>query len=364
MRDAPGRRIAGKYELLERAGEGGMATVWRAVTLGAQGFERPIALKRAHPALAADADFVAMFVEEARVNATLDHPNIVHVHDFGVDEDGDHYLVMEWVEGLDLRALVHAHDVENEHVDWPIVAAIGIEMLRGLHFAHTRITEDGELAPIFHRDVTPQNVMLAASGAVKITDFGLARAMDRARVTVPGVVKGKLSYLAPELTLDGPPSAKSDLFGVGIVLWEALAGQKLFDAATDREVLGMVARADVPWIQDIRDDVSPAIADIVHTALARDPDDRWVDARAMAHALTRALRSLPDPVDADAIAEEVATARRRLGMLSVRRSLADVEREEAARRAAITAALFGTPGQLDDPGGGAAPLPLTTKKRV
>jgi serine/threonine protein kinase len=364
MRDAPGRRIAGKYELLERAGEGGMATVWRAVTIGAQGFERPIAFKRAHPALAADRDFVAMFVEEARVNATLDHPNIVHVHDFGEDEDGLHYLVMEWVEGLDLRALVHAHDLDDEHVEWPIVAAIGIEMLRGLHFAHTRVTEDGDLAPIFHRDVTPQNVMVAASGAVKITDFGLARAMDRARVTVPGVVKGKLSYLAPELTIDAPPSAKSDLFGVGIVLWEALAGQKLFDAPTDREVLGMVARADVPWIQDVRDDVSPEIAEIIHTALARDPGDRWLDARAMGNALARALRRLPDPVDADAIAEEVALARRRLGLVTARRSLADIEREEAERRAAVAAALLGPHGQADDPGGGAAPLPLTTKKRL
>lgn len=345
MTDAPGRRIAGKYELVERAGAGGMATVWRAVTRGAEGFERPVALKRALPVLAADPEFAAMFVEEARVSAALDHPNIVQVHDFGVDEHGQHFLVMEWVEGLDLGSFVHAHDLEEEHVDWPLAAAIAIEVLRALHFAHSRETEDGTPLPVYHRDVTPQNVMLSISGAVKLTDFGLARAMDRARITSPGIVKGKLSYLAPELTIDAPPSPKSDVFGVGIVLWETLAGRKLFDAATDRDTLALVARADVPWIRDVRDDVPEEVAEILHTALARDPRDRWVDARAMSASLTRALRSLPDPIDAHTIAEEVRGARRRLGLATGRRSIADIQREEERRKAQIAAALYGPPIQ-------------------
>ncbi|AKF08044.1 serine/threonine protein kinase [Sandaracinus amylolyticus] len=358
-RDQPGRRIAGKYELVERAGEGGMATVWRAITLGAEGFERPVALKRAHPALAIDPQFVAMFVEEARVNATLDHPNIVHIHDFGSDEHGEHYLVMEWVEGLDLRRLVHAHALVEEQVAWPIAVAIVVEVLRGIYAAHTRETPDGDAAPIFHRDVTPQNVMLAVSGAVKITDFGLARATDRARVTNPGTVKGKLGYLAPELTLDHPPSALTDLFGVGIVLWETLAGERLFDGASDVEILQKVARASVPPIMAIRPDVPPALAEAVHTALARDPAHRFPDVRAMGLALRRVLRDhLDEAPDMHAIAMEVRDAREQLGLGTGRRSVSSLDVEHARR---VRAALFGTSSDERD-ASGAIPLELSRKK--
>jgi eukaryotic-like serine/threonine-protein kinase len=357
MRDAPGRRIAGRYELIERAGEGGMATVWRAATLGAHGFSRPVALKRALPSLASSPEFVEMFVEEARVHASLDHPNIVHVHDFGQDEHGELYLVMEWVDGLDLRTFVHAHDLEEDHVDWEIVAAIGLEVLRGLHFAHTRRLPDGRPSPVFHRDITPQNVMLGAHGSVKVADFGLARAMDRARITSPGMLKGKIAYLAPELVEDATPTAKSDVFGVGIVLWEALAGEKLFDAPTDRDVIARVMRADVPPIQDIRDDVSDAVAEVVHVALARDPADRWADARAMGSALARALRELPELVDAHPIAEQVHDMRRRLARAS--RSIAPRGTDLEQRRT-VAAALHDVPGMAKLPP--PPPLPTFPKK--
>ena len=359
--DVPGRRVAGKYELIEKAGEGGMAVVWRALTMGAEGFERPVALKRAHRSLAADPAFVAMFVEEARVNATLDHPNIVHIHVFGADEQGEHYLVMEWVEGVDLRRLGHGLAIDGAHVPWEIATAIMADVCRGLHVAHTRENAGGDPFPIYHRDVTPQNVLVSTQGVVKITDFGLARAMDRARVTTPGVVKGKLSYLAPELTLDHPPSAQTDLFGVGIVLWETLAGEKLFDGATDLEVIQKVNRASVPPIMAIRPDVPPALAEVVHTALARHPRARFPDARAMATALTRVLRYLDDPVEADAIAETVRRARQALGIATGRKSVQDLDAERTRELAAVRAALFGPP----EPGdlSGAIPLPLTQRKR-
>lgn len=338
-----------------------MATVWRAITLGAQGFARPVAIKRALAALNTDPHLVAMFVEEARVSAHLDHPNIVHIHDFGTDEHGEHYLVMEWVEGLDLRRLVHARAMADEHVSWPIAAAITVEVLRGLHAAHTRETPNGP-SPIFHRDVTPQNVMLGVTGAVKLTDFGLARSMDRARVTRPGTVKGKIGYLAPELIQDQPPSALTDLFGVGIVLWETLAAEKLFDGPTDLDKLRKVARASVPPIMAIRPDVPPELAHVVHTALARDPRERFPDARAMAVALRRVLRMLDEPPDMHAIAEEVRAARDRLGLGTGRRSVADLEAEQQRRNAAVRAALFATPSEELD-ASGTIPLELTRTKK-
>jgi serine/threonine-protein kinase len=364
--DAPGRRIAGKYELIERAGEGGMAAVWRATTLGAQGFARPVALKRALPSLARDPAFIAMFVEEARVSATLDHPNIVHIHDFGMDEDGGYYLVMEWIEGLDLRRFAQAY--EGDPIPWPIAVAMLIDVLNGLHAAHTRETDDGDPAPIFHRDVTPQNVLVSVRGVVKLTDFGLARAMDRARTTTPGVVKGKLAYLAPEILNDAPPSVRTDLYGAGIVLWELLAGRKLYDADTDHEVFEKVMRASVPPISRIRADVPAAIGDVLHTALARDPGRRYRDARSMAAVLSRALRQLEEPADAHAISQAVREARDRLGMPTGRRSLEAIEAEgrrrlesleaDAKRAAEVRAALF--PNSLEP--SGTIPLPLTKKK--
>jgi serine/threonine protein kinase len=361
MRDVPGRRIAGKYELLERAGEGGMAVVWRAMTIGVGGFERPVAVKRTLPALAANPEFVQMFVEEARVGATLDHPNIVHIHDFAADEHGDLYLVMEWVEGLDLRRMAHAHAMEGQVFPWPIASAIMIEVLRGLHAAHTRATETGDVAPVFHRDVTPQNVLVSTKGTVKLTDFGLARAMDRAKVTSPGVVKGKLSYLAPELTRDAPPSVQTDVFGVGIVLWETLAGERLFDAPTDREVIEKVALASVPDIRELRPEVPPALADIVRTALSVDPAHRYRTAREMVTAIARVLRTLDGPVDGDVIAESVLKAREWAGIATGRRSVEDLEAERLRRTEAVRTALLAPPDL--EGGSGAIPLLLDRKKQ-
>ncbi len=138
MADTPGTMLAGRYQLVEQAGEGGMATVWRALTRGAAGFLRPVAVKRIRPELAVDPSFVAMFVEEARVGADLTHPNVVQIHDFGEDEHGHHFLVMEWVEGVDLRRWSQSYIKAGWHAPWHLVAAIGIEALRGLGAAHGR----------------------------------------------------------------------------------------------------------------------------------------------------------------------------------------------------------------------------------
>jgi serine/threonine protein kinase len=313
MTDQPGRVLAGKYELVEQIGRGGMAVVWRGMTHGANGFARPIAIKRIESQVIGFAEVVEMFVEEARVGALLNHPNIVQVFDFGQDEDGHHFLVTELVNGLHLGQWVKSHfERAQRETPWALVAAIGIEMLRGLEAAHSRKGPDGTASPILHRDVTPPNILLDLSGIVKLADFGLARAMDRARMTRPNIVKGKLSYLAPELIMGDAPSPATDLFSVGIVLWEALTGERLFNAGTDVDVVAQIREAKVPMLSMKRRNLPMALTSVVHRALEKDPARRFRTAREMLEALTEVLRVLPDSTDAMALGKSVREAQARL----------------------------------------------------
>lgn len=314
--DAPGTVIAGRYQLVEKSGEGGMATVWRAVTRGAAGFIRPVGVKRIKAALSHSPEFVQMFVEEARVGATLDHPNVVQIHDFGTDEWSNYYLVMEWVEGVDLGRWSDSYQEAGWHTPWHLTAAIGIESLRGLHAAHIRTDPWGKSAPAYHRDVSPGNVLIGLNGIVKLADFGLARAMDRAKITRPDMVKGKIAYIAPELIDEGvrEPSAQSDLFSLGTVLWEVLSGRRLFKVDNDVESLRNVLACQIPPLDEIRPDLPSDLVLTVNRALERDPRKRFRNARQMARALARVLRRVAEPTDAEPLGESVATARSRLGM--------------------------------------------------
>lgn len=304
--------IAGKYELVEPAGEGGMASVWRGYTHGAVGFLRTVAIKRVLPALARDERFVTMFVEEARVVSELQHPNIVQVHDFDRDEWGAHFIVMEWVEGLDLLRYIKSFREREENTPWHFVAAIGIEVLRALSAAHERIDRDGVPAPVYHRDVTPTNILCGVNGIVKLADFGLARAMDRGRITQPGVVKGKLAYLSPELVRGEKASAQSDIYSLGIVLWEALTGERLFAGGKDVEVIARVRDGEVPALTNYRDDLPEELIDIVKCSLAKFTDDRFQSAREMQLSLSALLRGHPEPTDAEPLARSIRLAKARL----------------------------------------------------
>ena len=307
--DAPGRILAGKYELLEKLGQGGMALVWRARTLGAAGFFRTVAVKRIEASVRGFEEVTEMFVEEARVGAALQHPNIVQVHDFGVDEQGAHYLVTELVEGIHLGRYLSSFREQQLETPWQLITAIMIEVLRALEGAHGRLDEQRLVSPILHRDVTPGNILLAETGQVKLADFGLVRAMDRGRMTRPNIVKGKLSYLAPELLLGLAPTVKCDLFSLGVVMWEALAGERLFDAATDADVVARIRDGKIPLLSMKRSNLPIAVTSAVHRALEREPAQRYDSARQMLDALTSVLRVSPESFDSRVLGPSIRAAR-------------------------------------------------------
>jgi len=310
--DLGSRLIDGKYQLVALAGEGGMASVYKAVVRGAAGFQRTVAVKHIKPEFRALKNYIDMFIEEARVGSELAHPNIVQVHDF-CSEGGSYYLIMEWVEGIDLGALIKVNRDAVRDIPWPVAASIAIGTLRGLGAAHDRVGLDGRPAPVIHRDVSPHNVLLGLNGAVKLSDFGLARARDRAAsLTAPGTVKGKLSYLAPEVTFGKPNTVQSDLFGVGSVLWETLTGDRLFDGKNDIEIFKKIRACQIPSIQARRKDIPAALAAILEVALSADPTHRYATADEFAHALDQVVKQAVGVNTAAALGAAVAEARAQL----------------------------------------------------
>jgi serine/threonine-protein kinase len=291
-----GELVAGKYQLAEIVGEGGMAVVYRATVVGS---ERSVAIKHIKPEFRALQKYVDMFVEEARVGSELQHPNIVDFYEF-VSEQGSYYLVTEWVEGLDLGALIKMYRDAGANVAWPLGVAIAIGTLRGLGAAHDRRAADGTPSPVIHRDVSPQNILLGVNGEVKITDFGLARARDRvASLTAPGTVKGKLNYLAPEVAHGKPATTQSDLFGAGSILWETLATERLFDGKNDIEIFRKIRACKVPPIAERRPDLPPPLVAALDVALTLDPAKRYATADDFVAALSHVMKLAPN-VDPDA----------------------------------------------------------------
>lgn len=305
------RLIAGRYELVEVAGTGGMAAVWRGV-LHEGSRTRPVAIKRILVDIARDPTVVALFQEEARVGRQLNHPNIVQVLDYGKDDAGASYLVMEWVDGLDFFDYMRSFHGARVHVPWQAVAAIGYQTLRGLIVAHERVDESGQRRPVIHRDLTPSNILVGTDGVVKVADFGLARATDRATMTFPNMIKGKVSYTAPELLYGKKADEKSDIYCLGVTMWEALAARKLFSGKNNVEVLHAIQVGTVPPLDKFRPDVPPELIHIIHRALYRDPASRWVSAREMAKPLLAFVRSIQPPVDAPRLGASVVHARQRL----------------------------------------------------
>ncbi len=277
-----------KYRLTQKIGSGGMAEVFRATGEGPEGFERAFVIKRILPGLSDAPEFVRMFVDEAKISARLLHPNIVQVFEFAY-QDGGYYIVMEPVDGVDMGRLLRKLERRGAVAPVAFAAEVGRQACRGLGFAHGLSSPDGKPYGIVHRDVTPPNIMVAWNGAVKILDFGIARAVQELRTsqTDAGIVKGKMSYIAPEMLQGQPPDARSDLFSLGVVLHELLCGRRLFVGENDLETLKLVSEMPVPRPSSRNPEVKPAFDEVILRALARDPANRYQSADEMSQDLER-----------------------------------------------------------------------------
>ncbi len=281
-------RTFGKYELLDRLGRGGMADVWRARVAGPQGFARILVLKRILPHLVEDPKARQLFEREARVISRLSHANIVKVFEFG-EVDGEYYLAMEYVEGRDLQAVIRAGAGSSA-----LAALVLRDVCRALAYAHGICDENGAPLRILHRDISPSNIMIGYDGAVRLLDFGIAKAFadPRDKRTVKGTIRGKFGYIAPEV-IDGlEPDGRADLFSVGVVLHETLSGKRLFRGASDLETLALVKRAEIPLPSSLNPAVPPALEAICMRALARDRDERFAHGDEMAEALDDVVHEL------------------------------------------------------------------------
>ncbi len=281
--------VGGRYELCDEIGVGGMATVHFGRILGDGGFTRPVAIKRLHPHLARDPAFVAAFVDEAHLAVRISHPNVVSTLDVVLAE-GELLLIMEYVDGASLSHLLQVEASRCELAAIPRVVAVMVGALGGLQAAHEAVDEKGAALGLVHRDVSPQNIMVGTDGRARMLDFGVAKATGRrARErTRTGVIKGKLGYVAPE-QFDGTVTHRSDIYAAAVVLWEALAGRRLFDGDTDGEIIHRVltGKIDPPSVH--RQDISAELDAVVLRALSMEPAQRFGSAAEMATALRAAM---------------------------------------------------------------------------
>jgi serine/threonine-protein kinase len=276
---SPVRRI-GRYALHGEIASGGMATVYVGRQRGQAGFARTVAIKRLHPQHAKEPEFVAMFLDEARLAARIRHPNVVPTLDV-VATDGELFLVMEYVQGESLARLLRATRQRKEHAPTRVVAAIVTDVLHGLHAAHEATSEKGEPLGLVHRDVSPHNILVGTDGAARVVDFGVAKAAGRIQTTREGQLKGKIAYMAPE-QITGVASRRTDVYAASVVLWEALTARRLFSGENDANVMNQVMNATVAPPSKHVEGLDPAWDEIVLRGLERDEERRYATAREMA----------------------------------------------------------------------------------
>lgn len=277
--DALPQRI-GRYSLLARLAIGGMAELFLARVQGLEGFEKVVVLKRILPHLVADEDFVRMFLTEARLAARLDHPNVVHVHDIG-REDGEYFFTMEYLHGEDLRRVLSTVRAKGMRLPLRHALSVVTQVAAGLHFAHEQVGFDGEPLGIVHRDVSPSNVIVTYAGAVKVVDFGIAKAAGPTHASRLSSLKGKASYMSPEQCKARPLDRRSDVFSIGLLLFELVTGAPAFVAGNDLAVLNRVARADVPDPRMVWPQCPDPLRAIIERAVAARPEDRYPTALEM-----------------------------------------------------------------------------------
>jgi serine/threonine-protein kinase len=321
----------GLLKLLDLA-KGGMGTVELGLRREGE-FRRLYAVKRLHPHLLDDEDLRAMFVDEARIAGLLRHANVVSVLDVGEDEQGP-FLVMDYVDGVTLSAILQRHATHDQLLPVQLCARIGGEIARGLAVAHELVGHDGQALDIVHRDVSPQNVLVGFDGQVRLADFGIARALGRSsKLTESGVIKGKLGYQAPEQLRFEEATAASDLFALGVVLYELLSGKRLYKSTPEMAAPIRILKEPPPDIADERSDVPPALTELLFELLAKRREDRPGSARAVAARLDDAVNELlrdEEPVLLAEYMDRVFGDARRAQAEAVAQAMARVEASDAS----------------------------------
>ncbi|MBA3462226.1 MAG: protein kinase [Deltaproteobacteria bacterium] len=262
-----------RYELLDRIGVGGMAEIFRGKAVAAGGFEKPVAIKRILPHLSQDKRFVELLIAEAKILSLLKHRNIVQIFDVGLGDDGQYFLVMEYVDGKDLGAVQKANETKRKRLPFDLALHIGAELCEALEHAHSAKAPDGKPMSLVHRDVSPSNVLLSRAGEVKLTDFGIAKRAE-AEQTGTGGVRGKFAYISPEQARNEHIEPRSDVFSVAILIWELVTNRRLFSGLGDLEALRAVREAQVQRPSEVDARLSGDIDKILMAALSRDPKRR------------------------------------------------------------------------------------------
>jgi eukaryotic-like serine/threonine-protein kinase len=283
QRSLVGRKL-GRYEILAKIASGGMASVYVARAQGVAGFERLTAIKILHANLAHEEEFVRMFLDEARLAARIRHPNVVATLDISDTLDAGYYIVMEYIEGDHLGKLLSGTTKAGVRIEVPAVLRIIIDVLGGLGAAHNLVDENGRKLNLVHRDISPHNIMVGVDGIARLTDFGIAKAEDRLSHTRDGQIKGKLGYMAPEYASKGVCDARSDLFSLGIVLWECITYNRLFRSDTAAESLHKLLLSPIPPPSSISEEYRP-LDSILNKALSREIDQRFQSADEFMEAL-------------------------------------------------------------------------------
>lgn len=278
----------GAYKIMRTIGGGGMAQIYLAKTSGLAGFEKLLALKVINAEYANEKRFIQMLIDEAKIAVGLSHVNIAQVFDLG-QFNGIYYIAMEYVDGCDVLALVNGLHGLSRNVPIDAVAYVARQMAAGLHYAHTRKDRSGSPLNIVHRDISPQNILVSRAGEVKVVDFGIAKAAGVSTRTQAGVIKGKVNYMAPEQASGHQVDNRTDVFAMGIVIWEMLTSQMAYNADNVAQLLSAVRKAAIPPPSTVRPEIMPELDQIVMKALARKPEKRYQNAHELQVDLTKYL---------------------------------------------------------------------------
>lgn len=272
--------IFGEYKILKKIASGGMAEVFLAKRVGVKGFEKLLAIKKILPQLSENEEFITMFIDEARLAARLNHRNIVQIYDFGNEQDS-YYIAMEYIVGKDLRSILKKSRDQQQRLPLTQCAYIITESAKGLEYAHNLKDHFGNPLHVIHRDISPQNILVSYEGEVMLADFGIAKAASKSTETRAGVLKGKILYMSPEQAWGKPIDKRSDLYSLGVILYEMVADRKIFDADSEFSMLEKVRNAEVEFPPEIFEKIPKGLFYIIKRALKKNPENRYQSAHEM-----------------------------------------------------------------------------------